>query len=152
MGFFAAELYAILQAHNPRDPWSLLARMGIHPQQIDRLKRASENPSEVASLYGPDRERLRQELEPTTLEWARLIAGSEADTFLRLLLYHNKPIDQAMEQANATFASTLKDHLATGGTGASVYPTLSPSDQAGIHPGPQHHRPRGPRRKDSIEF
>src|SRR5271165_2340937 len=155
MGFFAGELAAILQTHvNHPDasPWSILSRMGIHPQQIDRLKKAAEDLAQVATLQSAQLQQLRQELELSPGEWARLQAGAEADTFLRLLLYHNYSLEDAANKANAVFAAALKDKLATGGRSESVFPTLTEHDQAGIHPGPQHHRPRGPRRKDAIEF
>ncbi len=155
MGFFASELATILETYQrPTDesPWSILTRMGIHPQQIERLQKAVDDFTAIATLTATHQQQLRQELALTPIEWARLQAGSEADTFLRLLLFHHTPLDDAANKANAVFAASLKDKLATGGQSSSIFPILNEHDQAAIRPGPQHHRPRGPRRKDTPEF
>lgn len=151
MGFFAGELASILQAHVTHpggSPWSILTRLGVHPQQIDRLKKAHDDLAQVATLQSTYLQQLRQELELTPGEWARLQAGIEADAFFRLLMYHNYPLDEAANKANAVFSSTLKDRLATGGKSESVFPMLSQTDQAGIVPS-QTPRRRGPRRKEA---
>lgn len=133
MGFFAGELAAILQAHLSHpggSPWVTLTRMGVHPQQIDRLKKANEDIGQIASLQESHLTQLRQELELTPLEWARLQAGIEADMFFRLLLYHNYPLEEAANRANAVFASTLKDRLALGGKSDTIYPSLDQEQPA----------------------
>lgn len=155
MGFFAGELYAVLERHKCADlasPWDILARMGLHPQQIERLQCACEDVATVASLQAPYLTQLRQELQLTPIEWARLQAGIEADVYLRLLLYHKYSLEEAASKANMIFAAAIKDKLATGGRGESVYPMLSESDRRGIHPGPVHHHPRGPRPKDRSDY
>jgi hypothetical protein len=124
MGFFAGELYAILEAHwapPSATPWSLLSRMNVHPQQIDRLKKAADDIGLVATLKGSDLQRLRDELDLSLIEWARLQAGMEADIFLRLLLYHTYPLYEAANKANMIFAAELKDRLMLGGRGESKY-------------------------------
>ena len=154
MGIFAGELHAILEQHAPEgsNPWLILQKMGVHQQQIDRLMEAFNDISLVATLQAQYLTQLRQELNLTPAEWSRLQAGLEADTFLRLLLYHNYPIDEAANKANAIFSAAVKDKLATGGRSESVFPTLNARDQAAIVPGPIHHRPRGPRPKDRADF
>jgi hypothetical protein len=152
MGFFAGELEAVLRAHvaHPNgSPWSILTRMGVHPQQIDRLKKAFDDIGQVATLQGTYLQQLRQELEMAPAEWARLQAGIEADTFLRLLLYHNYPLEEAANKANAVFSAVLKDMLATGGKTDNVYAPLSESDAAAINAN-QPHRPRGVRRRNAV--
>jgi len=149
MGFFAGELEAILRnhvAHPNGSPWSILTRMGVHPQQIDRLKKAHDDIGQVATLQGSHMQQLRQELELSPIEWARLQAGIEADTFLRLLLYHNYPLDEAANKANAVFSAVLKDKLATGGKTDNVYASLSNGDSAAIDAN-QAQRPRAIRRR-----
>jgi hypothetical protein len=148
MGFFAGELEDVLSAHvaHPHgSPWAILTRMGVHPQQIDRLKKAADDIGQVATLQAVHLQQLRQELELTPVEWARLQAAIEADTFLRLLLYHNYPLDEATNKANAIFAATLKDKLATGGKSENVYAPLSAEDAASLQEPPPH-RPRVRRR------
>lgn len=154
MGFFAGELAAILQAHLPdgeHDPWCILVRQGIPDSQIKRLKLAADEPEVIAGLAGEQQQVVRRELELTPGEWARLQAGAEADTLLRLWLSHRETHDTAFEKANGVFSQALKDRLATGGMSESIFPKLSERDQAAIKPGPQHHRPRGPRRKDNLD-
>ncbi len=154
MGFFAGELYTILESHTDgaRDPWEILTKFGVHPQQIDRLRAAEMDLTQVATLQSAYLTQLRQELNLTPVEWARLQAGLEADTFYRLLLYHNYPPNEAANKANAVFSAAVKDKLATGGRGESIYPVLNPSDQAAINPGPIHHRPRGPRPRERNDY
>lgn len=155
MGIFAGELFAVLDKHkgpNDASPWSILQRMGVHQQQIERLQIAFDDISQVAALQAPYLTQLRQELNLSPAEWARLQAGLEADTFLRLLLYHNYPLEEAANKANAVFSAAVKDKLATGGRSESVFPVLSEKDQSAIVPGPVHHRPRGPRPKDRGDY
>src|SRR5579883_2575357 len=112
MGFFAGELEHVLRNHTTHpqgSPWSILARMNVHPQQIDRLKKAAEDIGQVATLPDQSMQQLRTELELTPLEWSRLQAGIEADVFLRMLLYHSYPLEDAVNTANAIFAAMLKD-------------------------------------------
>lgn len=152
MGFFAGELATILSHHLPHpssSPWSLLSRQGVHPQQIDRLKKASEEISLIASLPEATILQLRSELELTTLEFSRLQAALEADVFLRLLIYHSYPMDEAVNKANAVFAATLKDMIASGGS-EHVFPPLSGRDQQGIETQRLPNRP-GRRRKAAPE-
>lgn len=116
MGFFAAELETVLKDHNLHERanyWSILTRMGVHPQQIDRLKKAAEDAASVASLQTSHLDQLCRENDLTHAERCRLIAGVDADTILRLLLYHNYPLEEALNKANAIFAASLKDHLAS---------------------------------------
>jgi hypothetical protein len=154
MGIFAGELYAVLERHSPPDanPWAILTRLGVHQQQIERLQAAFEEIGLVATLQSTYLTQLRQELSLTPSEWSRLQAGMEADTFLRLLLYHNYPVDEAANKANAIFSAAVKDKLATGGRSESIFPTLSERDMSAIEPGPIHHRPRGPRPKDHNDY
>jgi GAF domain-containing protein len=124
MGFFAGELEAVLRAHvtHPNNsPWAILTRIKVHPQQIDRLKKAQEDIEQVATLHVSYLQQLRQEFDLNPAEWARLQAGLEADSFLRLLIYHNYPIDDAINHANAIFAEVLKDLLATGRKTDDIY-------------------------------
>jgi|GEM_PF-4563459 len=154
MGFFAGELEAILKTHSTQpngSPWSILTRMGVHPQQIDRLKKAYEDISQVATLQASYLQQLRQELELSPIEWARLQAGIEADSFLRLLLYHSYSLEEAANKANAVFSSVLKDRLASGGKTDLTYAPLSESDNAVIEAN-QTSRGRGKRgRKETIK-
>ncbi len=132
MGFFASELAAILEEHQPPgsdSPWAIVQRLGVHPQQVERLQAAAEDISQVATLQASVLQQLRQELDLTPLEWARLQAGSEADAFFRLLVYHNYPLEEAANKSNAVFAAALKDKLATGGNSASIYPTTPALEQ-----------------------
>lgn len=124
MGFFAGELAAILSAHQTHPqgtPWAILSRMGVHPQQIDRLKRATEDLGHIASLQNDYLLKLRHELDLSPVEWARLQAAIEADVFFRLLLYHDYSLEEAANDANAVFSAVLKDRLATGGKTDNVY-------------------------------
>ena len=104
--------------------------MGVHLQQVDRLKKANEDIGQIASLQESHLRQLRQELELTPLEWARLQAGIEADMFFRLLLYHNYPLEEAANRANAVFALTLKDRLDLGGKSDAIYPVAEPIQAA----------------------
>ena len=148
MGFFAGELYAILSAHQSHPqgtPWSILARIGVHPQQIDRLKKAADDIGQVATLPDVALQQLRNEIELTPLEWSRLQAGIEADVFLRMLLYHSYPLEDAVNTANSIFAAMLKDRLATGG-GELILPELSDAVNMAIQAG-RGRRGRGIRRR-----
>lgn len=149
MGFFAGELEAVLGNHTlPKgsSPWAILQRMGIHPQQIERLKSAAEDLGQVATLPPTVLQQMKQELELAPIEWARLQAGIEADTFLRLLMYHNYPIEEAANKANAVFSAALKDRLTTGGRSETIYAaTTIDSDTTPIPP-----RRRG-RRKTNLQ-
>jgi hypothetical protein len=98
--------------------------MNVHPQQIDRLKKAADDIGQVATLPDASLQQLRIELELTPQEWSRLQAAIEADVFLRMLLYHSYPLDDAVNTANNVFAAMLKDRLATGG-GQYNFPQLS---------------------------
>lgn len=148
MGFFAGELEHVLRlhiAHPQGSPWSILARMNVHPQQIDRLKKAAEDIGQVATLPDVSLQQLKQELELSPAEWSRLQAGIEADVFLRMLLYHSYPLEEAVNSANAIFAAMLKDRLATGG-GEYIYPELSDGVNMAIQAG-RGRRGRGIRRR-----
>lgn len=154
MGFFAGELQAILQTHvTPigSSPWALLTRLGVHPQVIDRIKKAADDIAQVATLPENNLIQLKQELELTPAEWARLQSGIEADTFFRLLMYHNYPLEEAANKANAVFAATLKDKLATGGKSDSVYAPLSEdATTAMIQSRPRRGRGPGRRPKEVL--
>ena len=117
MGFFAGELEQVLFAHAQvqGSPWSILARLSIHPQQIDRLKKAADDITQVATLPDVALQQLRHELELTPAEWSRLQAGAEADASMRMLMYHSYPLDEAVNHANAIFAASFKDRLITNG-------------------------------------
>lgn len=118
MGFFAGELQFILEkrvSHPQGSPWAYLTRLGVHPQQVDRLRKASEDIGLIATLPEASMRALRQSLDLTIDEWSRLQAGLEADTFLRLLLYHDYPLEEAANRANAVFAATLKERLTLNG-------------------------------------
>lgn len=150
MGIFAGELAAVLQSHisHPNgSPWAILTRLGVHPQQIDRLKKAHDDIAQVATLQASYLQQLRQELELTPYEWARLQAGIEADAFMRLLLYHNYSLDEAANRANSVFAAALKDRLATGGKSESIFPKLNIRDEEGIV-APPVPKKRGPKPKE----
>ncbi|MDE1904927.1 MAG: hypothetical protein KGH75_00570 [Rhodospirillales bacterium] len=115
MGFFAAELAQILRAHGVTpnaSPWATLARMHLHPQLIDRLKKAADDPEVIAAMPEPHLAQLRAELELSLNEQARLQAGIEADVMLRMMRYHSYPLNDAMHVANGVFAAMLKDRLA----------------------------------------
>jgi hypothetical protein len=147
MGFFASELGAVLvahQAHGVDSPWLLLQRLGVHPNQVERLQQAAEDVTQVATLQASVLHQLRQELELSPYEWARLQAGSEADTFFRLLTYHNYPIEEAVNKSNAVFAAALKDKLATGGRSESIYPSTPAMEQIRANTPPPRRRGRRP--------
>jgi hypothetical protein len=132
MGFFAAELAAILEQHQPAggtSSWEVLSGLGVHPTQIERLQHAATDISQVATLPATVLHQLKQTLVLSPFEWARLQAGSEADTFFRLLVYHNYPLEEAANKTNAVFAATLKDKLAVGGRGESIYPSTPALEQ-----------------------
>jgi hypothetical protein len=132
MGFLASELGAILTTHQAPgtdSPWLLLQRLGVHPNQAERLQQAADDVTQVATLQASVLQQLRQELDLSPYEWARLQAGSEADTFYRLLTYHNYPVEEAVNKSNAVFAAALKDKLATGGRSESIYPSTPAMEQ-----------------------
>ena len=116
MGFFAGELEQVLRArtHAQNSPWSILARANLHPQRIERLRRAAEDISQTTTLPIEVQQQLRRELDLSFTEWARLQAAEEADTFMRLLIDHHFPLEEAVNTANAVFTSTLKDKLVSG--------------------------------------
>lgn len=132
MGFFAAELETILadRAKNSARPWSVLSRMGVHPQQIDRLKKAAEDVRQVASLPEPSLEQVRVELELTPYEWARLRAGMEADVTLRMTDYHGYSNEDIMNMANTIFSNSLKDRIAQEQIGLTSEQLTSAFDTA----------------------
>jgi hypothetical protein len=151
MGFFSAELAAILIDHQPQgaeSPWLPLQRLGVHPQQVERLQHAADDIGQVATLQANVLQQLRQELGLMPIEWARLQAGSEADTFFRLLVYHNYPLEEAANKSNAVFAAVLKDKLATGGRSESIYPTTPAMEQIRAN-APQPRR-RGRRKNSEV--
>ncbi len=145
MGFFAGELAEILEQHQPpgsESRWVVLQRLGVHPNQIERLQHAADDVGQVATLQTNILQQLRQEYGLSPAEWARLQAGSEADTFYRLLVYHNYPLEEAINKSNAVFAAALKDKLATGGRGESIYPTTPALEQIRANTPPQKKRGR----------
>ena len=145
MGFFAGELEVVLQEHNPlpnESPWNVLNRLNVHPQQTERLQKAAEDIGQVATLPPPLLLQLKQELNLSPIAWARLQAGVEADAFFRLLMYHNYSLEEAVNKANAVFASTLKDKLATGGKSESIYPSSPELDALAAIPSPVRRRGR----------
>ena len=146
MGFFAAELQELLIKYAPVAPWDVLARAGIHPMQIKRLQVAAVETGQVATLMGASLAEVRQSLTLTPLDYCRLIAGIEADTFFRLLVYHNYPLEEAANKSNAVFASALKDRLATGGNSLSIYPLIDnrPYVSSSIKPRRRNPRPAKP--------
>lgn len=116
MGFYAAELEQFLatRTQHQASPWSVLSRMGMHPQQIDRLKKAAEEPVNVSAAPKEFQRRMRDELQITPAEWYRLMAALEADVTLRICLYYGYDTDTAMNLANVEFACVLKDRIAQG--------------------------------------
>ncbi len=116
MGFFASELAAALQAHvrSNQSPWAVLSRLGVHPQQIDRLKKAAEDFGLVASLKMEVIVQIEQEIEATRYTHFRLMAALDADQMLRLMAYHNYPVDEIANNANALFNASLLDMMASG--------------------------------------
>jgi hypothetical protein len=145
MGFFAGELEVVLQEHNPlpnESPWNVLNRLNVHPQQTERLQKAAEDIGQVATLPPPLLLQLKQELNLSPISWARLQAGVEADAFFRLLMYHNYSLEEAVNKANAVFASALKDKLATGGKSESIYPSSPELDALAAIPSPVRRRGR----------
>ncbi|MBA3825221.1 MAG: hypothetical protein H0X24_15145 [Ktedonobacterales bacterium] len=145
MGFFAGELEVVLQEHNPlpnESPWNVLNRLNVHPQQTERLQKAAEDIGQVATLPPPLLLQLKQELNLSPIAWARLQAGVEADAFFRLLMYHNYSLEEAVNKANAVFASALKDKLATGGKSESIYPSSPELDALAGMPSPVRRRGR----------
>ncbi len=145
MGFFAGELEVILEEHNPlphESPWNVLNRLTVHPQQTERLQKAAEDIGQVAMLPPSLLLQLKQELNLSPIAWARLQAGIEADAFFRLLMYHNYTLEEAVNKANAVFASALKDKLATGGKSDSIYPSSPELDALAAIPSPVRRRGR----------
>ncbi len=122
MGFFASELYAILErrVEHPQvgTPWTILSRLGIHPQQVDRLRKANDELGLIATLPASLITKIQNELELTKEEYARLMAAIEADVFLRLLLYHQYSLEEAANRANSIFAASLKDFISAQGNPA----------------------------------
>ena len=126
MGFLASELATVLSDHTPDgNGWNILHHMGVHPTQVDRLVHAADDFGQIATLPSHTLQQLRQELGLNPIEYARLQAGAEADAFMRLLIYHNYPLEEAANKSNAVFANALKDKLATGGKSESVYPIIA---------------------------
>lgn len=130
MGFFASELYSVLEAHNSTDgnPWTVLSRMGIHPQQVDRLKKAFDDPGQIATLHESFVDQIKSTLNINTNEWSRISAALEADLILRLLLYHNYELYRALNIANAVFSSTFRDLMIANGDIHHVYLTREEDD------------------------
>jgi hypothetical protein len=133
MGLFAAELDALLCDRRPAAPWEILAEFDVHPAQIERLRQAAMEIGVVATLPQSATQQLKQRLALSPYEWARLQAGAEADTFFRLLTYHNYPLEEAANKTNAVFAAVLKDKLAMGGRSESIYPTTPALEQVRAH-------------------
>jgi hypothetical protein len=151
LGFFASELLTVLRSHTaPADsPWDILRRLGVHEGQIIRLQEAAEDVVLIASLPSSTLGLLRQELNLSPLENARLIAGQEADVFFRLLIYHNYRLDEAVNKSNAVYAASLKDHLASAGSSDSIYPTVTSRVQ-GDAPAAKTRRPGRARAKSEY--
>jgi hypothetical protein len=148
MGFFAGELEVVLQENNPlpnESPWNMLKRLSVHSEQTKRLALAAEDIGQVATLPPPLLLQLKQEMNLAPLAWARLQAGIEADAFFRLLMYHNYSLEEAVNKANAVFANTLKDKLATGGKSDSIYPALPELDALAAIPSPLRRKSRKPK-------
>lgn len=122
MGFFASELGAALSAHG--ESWACLgARFGVHQQQVERLMQAEADPFFVSTLQRTACDQVAKELDFSPLEIARMVAGGEADTFFRLMIYHNYPIEEAMNKSNSVFAAALRDHMANPlNVAGSIYP------------------------------
>src|SRR5262249_31439155 len=91
--------------------------------------KAAEDMTQVATLPAAHLLNIKQELELTASEWARLQAGLEADAFLRIVLYHNYPLEEAANKANAIFASTLKDRLTAGGQSEHSYAQVTRAEE-----------------------
>jgi hypothetical protein len=145
MGFFAGELEAVLQEYNPlpnESPWNILNRLNVHPQQTERLQKAAEDIGQVATLPNIIVAQLKQELNLAPLPWARLLAAIEADAQFRLMMYHNFPLEEAANKANAIFSAALKDRLATASDADSIYPTLPELDALAGIPSPVRRRGR----------
>jgi hypothetical protein len=150
MGFFAAELETILHDRRPAASWEILAEVDVHPAQIERLRQAAMEIGMVATLPQSITQHLKQSLALSPYEWARLQAGAEADTFFRLLVYHNYPLEEAVNKTNAVFSAALKDKLAMGGHSESIYPTTPALEQVRANiPAP---RRRGRRPKAAIDL
>ncbi len=152
MGVLASELLAILEDHNT-DPkqsaWAALYKIGVHPSQVERLQQAADDIAQVATLPASMLQQLRQELGLTPAEYARLQAGVEADAFFRLMIYHNYPIEEAVNKTNAVYANALKDRLAVGGRSEAIFPVLVGMEQVRT-PAPAPRR-RGRQRKATAE-
>jgi hypothetical protein len=136
MGFFASEFLAIMQCRVApgRSPWSTLQSFGVSDAQIKRLQAAAENIGEVATLPYSNLRAISQTFEFTLSEDARLLAALEADVFLRILLYHNYPLDRAAIYANAAFAGSVKDHLAANARFGGIFPTVPLPEDRVVYP------------------
>lgn len=153
MGFFAGELEVILREHNPltnESPWNVLNRLNVHPQQIERLQQAAADIGAVATLPDKLMVQIKQELNLSPIAWARLLAGIDADAQFRLLMYHNYTLEEAVKNANAIFASALKDRLATGGKSDSVYPSSPELDALAAVPSSVRPKKGRPRKADKA--
>jgi hypothetical protein len=115
----------------------------VHPEQIARLQQAADDVCQVAKLSQDKVQQLRQELGLAPAEYARLQAGLEADAFFRLMLYHNYPIEEAVNKTNAVYANALKDRLAVGGVGP-IFPVMTLPADADATPPPRKRRGRKP--------
>jgi hypothetical protein len=150
MGFFAGELEAVLREHNPisqESSWNILHRLNLHPQQIERLQHAAADIGQVATLPSRSLVQIKQELNLGSVPWARLEAGIEADACMRLMMYHNYSLEEAVAIANAIFAQTFKDRLVLRETSEFIYPAGDQSDTPAPHPAPMRRRGR-PRKTD----
>ncbi len=130
MGFLAAELDELLKKHYTKQKgshWSLLAQVHVHPQQIERLRTASEEFGRVASLQGTYLIALKDSLKLDAKAWARLEAAVEADKALRMFLYHKLDLDEAMNKANAVFSGALHDlQISFKASQSSAYAEIEP--------------------------
>lgn len=154
MGFFAAELESLLRqhsAHPQASPWAILSRLGVHPQQVDRLKKAADDPRLIATLPEKFLPSLQQELGASPQEWARLMAGIEADVAIRMTQYHGYDGDEGMNTGNAIFSAMLKDRLAQIQLGDAAPEILSALDTTMQRAG-RGRRGRGIRRRvENVE-
>lgn len=154
MGFFASELATVLKEHNTlplESEWAILHRLGVHPDQVEHLQKAADDFALVATLPSPVVHQLRQELGLSPIEYARLQAGLEADAFMRLMVYHNYPIEEAANKSNAVFANALKDKMATGGKSESIYPALTGMAGSSAVTPPPRRRGRAKKNRDADE-
>lgn len=124
MGFLASDIVDICTQRGI-NYCTLLAECGVHTTQIAHITAAADDPTDIARLPPAIITELDQRMAFTPAERARIDAAEVADTFLRLLYYHNYLPTEAMQKANAVYAAARRDRLAIGGTHGSIYPPIT---------------------------